>query len=513
MAKNPIDIKQVSGDAFGIGVSGSDNIIGKNIRYNIVNKGNVIQVMNPSKEFLSDLKTIQTTLTEISSDNNYFDKEEDAKTRYKLETIEKHIDGILQMVKRIEDEKGVQIQELRAGRLQFSRVDLLLKRAIVLVEQADRYWNVVSKDSDINMYKSKHKEAYSLLQEANQHEQYNTEVLLYMAKVQCKLIPDNTTQMRKTLSHIQKLLAVPDNDTELFHLAEATFLLGTSSEPIDTESLQDARELFKRLGRRDWVRKCDGLLQADDYNNNNNNNIVQAKLWNNRGTALANLGKHQQAIECFDKAIEINPNDVNIWNSKGTALANLGKHQQAIECFDKAIEINPNDVNIWNSKGTAFHYLSKYQQAIECFDKAIEVNPNDADAWSAKGHSLNNLKKYHQAIECFDKAIEINPNDADAWYSKGVAFDYLIKHTEAIECYEKALAINPDQVCAWYGKGGAFRKVGKHKEAIECYEKALAINPEDALAWYSKGLSLDSLFGHKKAEECFSKAKKLGLTI
>jgi tetratricopeptide (TPR) repeat protein len=479
MAKNPIDIKQVSGDAFGIGVSGSDNIIGKNIRYNIVNKGNVIQVMNPSKEFLSDLKTIQTTLTEISSDNNYFDKEEDAKTRYKLETIEKHIDGILQMVKRIEDEKGVQIQELRAGRLQFSRVDLLLKRAIVLVEQADRYWNVVSKDSDINMYKSKHKEAYSLLQEANQHEQYNTEVLLYMAKVQCKLIPDNTTQMRKTLSHIQKLLAVPDNDTELFHLAEATFLLGTSSEPIDTESLEDARELFKRLGRRDWVRKCDGLLQADDYNNNNNNNIVQAKLWNNRGTALANLGKHQQAIECFDKAIEI----------------------------------NPNDVNIWNSKGTAFHYLSKYQQAIECFDKAIEVNPNDADAWSAKGHSLNNLKKYHHAIECFDKAIEINPNDADAWYSKGVAFDYLIKHTEAIECYEKALAINPDQVCAWYGKGGAFRKVGKHKEAIECYEKALAINPEDALAWYSKGLSLDSLFGHKKAEECFSKAKKLGLTI
>ena len=39
--------------------------------------------MNPSKEFLSDLKTIQTTLIEISSDNNYFDKEEDAKKWYK----------------------------------------------------------------------------------------------------------------------------------------------------------------------------------------------------------------------------------------------------------------------------------------------------------------------------------------------------------------------------------------------------------------------------------------------
>jgi tetratricopeptide (TPR) repeat protein len=504
IAKTPIDISQIEGDVFGVDVSGSGNVIGKNIRY-IVNKGNVIQIINPSKEFLSDLERIQTTLTEISSDKDSDNK--DAKTRQELEIIEKRIDGILEIVKRIDNEKGVQTQELRAGQLQVSRVDLLLKRAIVLVEQADRYWNVVSSDSDINMYKSKHKEAYSLIQEANRLEPYNTEVLLYLAKIQCKLIPDNSSKMRKTLSHIQNLLAVPDNETEIFHLAEATFLLGTSSEPIDNDSLEDARELFKKLGRKDWVRKCDGLLQGD------NNNIVHAKVWSNRGTALANLGKYQQAIECFDKAIEINPNDVNIWNSKGTALANLGKYQQAIECFDKAIEINPNDVNIWNSKGTAFHYLSKYQQAIECFDKAIEINPNDADAWNAKGLSLDYLKKYQQAIECFDKAIEINPNDADAWYNKGVALHYLTKHKEAIECYDKALAINPEQVCAWYAKGAAFRKIEKYKEAIECYDKALAINPENAIAWYSKGLALHTLYGHKMAEECFNKAKELGLTV
>ena len=430
MAKTPIDIKQVGGDVFGLDVSGSGNVIGKNIQY-IVNKGNVIQIIDPSKEFLSNLEKIQTTLTEISSDNDT-NNNKDGKSREELEVIEKRIDEILEMVKRIDNEKGVQTQELRAGQLQVSRVDLLLKRAIVLVEQADRYWNVVSSDSDINMYKSKHKEAYSLIQEANRLEPYNTEVLLYMAKIQCKLIPDNSSKMRKTLSHIQNLLAVPDNDTELFHLAEATFLLGTSSEPIDNESLEDARELFKKLGRRDWVRKCDGLLQGD------NNNIVYAKVWSNRGVALANLGKYQQAIECFDKAIEINPNDVNIWNSKGTAFHYQSKYQQAIECFDKAIEINPNDADAWYNKGVALHYLTKHKDAIECYDKALTINPEQECSWYAKGSAFRKVGKYKEAIECYDKALTINPENAIAWYSKGLALHTLYGHKMAEECFNKA---------------------------------------------------------------------------
>src|SRR5687767_15030227 len=98
MTKTPIDIKQVGGDVFGVGVSGSGNVIGKNIQY-IVNKGNVIQIIDPPKEFLSNLEKIQTTLTEISSDNDT-NNSKDGKSKEELEVIEKRIDEILEMVKR-----------------------------------------------------------------------------------------------------------------------------------------------------------------------------------------------------------------------------------------------------------------------------------------------------------------------------------------------------------------------------------------------------------------------------
>ena len=58
-------------------------------------------------------------------------------------------------------------------------------------------------------------------------------------------------------------------------------------------------------------------------------------------------------MKAFDKAIEINPQNSNAWNNKGVALGNLNKYDEAMKAFDKAIEINPQDSDAWNNKGVA----------------------------------------------------------------------------------------------------------------------------------------------------------------
>ena len=56
----------------------------------------------------------------------------------------------------------------------------------------------------------------------------------------------------------------------------------------------------------------------------------QAEEWNNRGLYLANTGKISEAITCYDRAIELNPNLSVPWNNKGYEFSRLGKHNEAI---------------------------------------------------------------------------------------------------------------------------------------------------------------------------------------
>ena len=58
----------------------------------------------------------------------------------------------------------------------------------------------------------------------------------------------------------------------------------------------------------------------------------------NKGLALDNLGKYEEAIEWYDKTLKIDPNNVFALYNKGFALNNLGKYQEAIEWYDKATE-------------------------------------------------------------------------------------------------------------------------------------------------------------------------------
>jgi tetratricopeptide (TPR) repeat protein len=80
---------------------------------------------------------------------------------------------------------------------------------------------------------------------------------------------------------------------------------------------------------------------------------------NYNGSSLAKLGKYNESIVFFDKALAINPNNTAALNNKGLALAKLGKYNESIVFFDKALAINPNYVRALNNKNSALEELGK----------------------------------------------------------------------------------------------------------------------------------------------------------
>ncbi len=102
-----------------------------------------------------------------------------------------------------------------------------------------------------------------------------------------------------------------------------------------------------------------------------------------------------------------NSNDAWGWRNKGGALYSLGKYNEAIECYDKSIEIDSNNPVVWNNKGLALNLLGKYNEAIASYDNSIKIDPNDADVWNNKGLALNALGNDNEAKKCYDKSREL----------------------------------------------------------------------------------------------------------
>ena len=164
-----------------------------------------------------------------------------------------------------------------------------------------------------------------------------------------------------------------------------------------------------------------------------------------KGDALARLDRHDEAIKCCDKGLEIWPKDDIIYLCKGFSLYELGKHAEAIECYDKGLDIDPKSKLMRVFKGISFAELGKHAEAIECYDKELEIDSRDSFVYVSKGTSLAELGKHTEAIECYDKGLSIDPKDHFAYHSKGLSLEALGQHDEAKKCFKESDKLDPDR--------------------------------------------------------------------
>ncbi len=189
----------------------------------------------------------------------------------------------------------------------------------------------------------------------------------------------------------------------------------------------------------------------------------------------------------YDHAVR--PQD-DSWFNRGVALEKMGKSEQAIECFDKALDENPNDSWAWFNKGVSLHRLGLLGEALFCYDKALTYNPNDSDLMSNKGILLRTLGKTDEALECYERALELSPHDPGIWSNLGVTYRVLGMVDKALEAYNKALEIDSQDVGVWLNKAAALQSEGRFDEAIQCYESILKINPYHPVALRNKEFAM-----------------------
>jgi len=131
--------------------------------------------------------------------------------------------------------------------------------------------------------------------------------------------------------------------------------------------------------------------------------------WYSKASALILLDKLDEALECVDIALKLNPKNEVALVIKGNVYSKMGNHMEALRAYNNALKINPRYEVAWNNKGNALSRMKKYTEALRCYEEAIKIVPNYREAWVNKGYILAKLGKYEDAASCAEKVTSITP--------------------------------------------------------------------------------------------------------
>lgn len=171
------------------------------------------------------------------------------------------------------------------------------------------------------------------------------------------------------------------------------------------------------------------------------------------------LGQSQTAIEYYNKADSLAPNNTQILYSLGYLYYSKGDIQQAKKYVDAAIAADSENANAQQLKqhlslqdsnevmNQAVTYMNQgqYAEAKKLMEKVVLANPNDFQAYYYLGHIAYATEKYEDSTRNFMLAIKNNPNYALSYYSLGLAYDKLKEFNRSQLAYEQFLKMELDE--------------------------------------------------------------------
>jgi Flp pilus assembly protein TadD len=124
-----------------------------------------------------------------------------------------------------------------------------------------------------------------------------------------------------------------------------------------------------------------------------------------RGRLLTDAGRFEEALDCFERAIAMSPNDPDLWCDRGALLWKMQRNQDAHDSVLRALAIDPTHPHSCFNQGIGFLENGIADEAITWFDRVLSSDPHHGEAWHNKGEALFRLRRFGEARSCFAEGV------------------------------------------------------------------------------------------------------------
>ena len=194
-----------------------------------------------------------------------------------------------------------------------------------------------------------------------------------------------------------------------------------------------------------------------------------------QGLALAELGRHAEAIEQFERALSHRPNDGHVLFALGRTADAIGHGTAAESFFRRVLDQDPDRIEVLVNLANLMRKTARTADIIDLLKPALERNPRRAELWLSLGTALREAGDITTAETFYREALRLQPGYAPAL---GNLADLLADRggvDEALALYERVLAADPNNAQARLNRAILYLMRGELKKGWRDYEHRLRI--------------------------------------
>jgi len=293
---------------------------------------------------------------------------------------------------------------------------------------------------------------------------------------------EKNTQIKDLHQTVDELTLISKGQGDIAHMAkEALIRLANSHEATNVTLATDLKSITENY---------ENQRMRDDR--------IAAQLYRGRG-ALAYANNTHESLGHYQRATQLDPNNVEGWNQLGHLHQRLGELEQAMKDYknvnDLATEPAHRAVSYGNM-GIIFQTQGDLEQAMTMYQKALDINTDlghkegMANQYGNMGLVFKTQGDLEQAMAMYQKALDINidlgrkEGMATQYSNMGNVFQTQGDLKQAMAMYQKALDINIDlgrkegMAYNYANMGIVFQTQGDLEQARDLWQRALVLFTE-----------------------------------
>ncbi|MFT3934600.1 MAG: tetratricopeptide repeat protein [Chitinophagaceae bacterium] len=202
--------------------------------------------------------------------------------------------------------------------------------------------------------------------------------------------------------------------------------------------------------------------------------------------AKLKLNETEAAVADFKKELELNPGDYVAFHNMGACYEELGKIEEAKQCYQSALAINETYALSVSNLKEIYKREKNWQAIVNLYKNQIDKGQKTAGNYFEQAFATFELKDYTTSIQLYDKVLEYPDYTLlhAAYNNKAFAFEKLKQYAAAKEFYTLSIQKKADYVQAYYNRALLLEKMGEETGMMSDLNKCVEIDLLNGAAVY-----------------------------